>query len=676
MVQHSTGSGKSVTMAWLGHRLSNLFGKDRSKIFDAVIVVTDRLVISRQLEKLMSATSPTPGKVKSHIDGSSCSLGDELDDNAKFIVTNIQKFHALREQIVDDHRDKQFAVIIDEAHSSTGGELQTALLEVLQGEVSADNVSFYAFTATPKDRTLDIFGHEVDGEPAPFHLYSMKQAREEGFIVDVLQNFLSKEIVAEVAPAIETSTAYDPKTSVKSLVAETEEAIELKARFIAGHFNNKVRDLLDGKARGMVLASSRKTALQYALSLREIFQQRGWQQQVLVAFSDALPEPDVGEHAGAKYGEGHFNPDGISGSEIPRRFSKDHQLLVVADKFQTGFSESKLMAMYVDKPLSGLRAVQTLSRLNRLHRGKGKDGVSPFVVDFRNDPDEIYDAFLKFDEGVKPVKLIGRDLLPEVYKALLAPGVFKPRDCQVLREKYDHQSQGHEEISMYLTNFREAYHGLPNAEKEPFRKAVKSFLEYYSPYFLVWSDTLDEEDAQKFRNSFLMCWAIRKDVEAPLSSDISHITLSEEDVIIGDVKMIDHGIASSGRQVAVPNEPTEITFNPHARRERYQKTLEELVEAYREYVTTLLGDEIDASIHNIADQLSEKAHSSEELQEAARDESFAAYRERYSNRFESLLLDASEADNLARMLLENERLKETVEREMAAYSFGRHNSAA
>jgi len=405
LIQHSTGSGKSNSIAWLAHQLIDL-RQEGQPVFDSIIVVTDRRVLDKQIRdtvRQFAQVSAVVGYAEHSSD-----LRRYLEGGKKIIITTIQKFPFILKELGTRHRTRSFAIIIDEAHSSQGSRLSTALNRALgldtgceddedainhlmQSHRLAPNASYFAFTATPKNRTLEIFGEpypEGDGvKHRPFHSYTMKQAIQEGFIMDVLRSYTPVAGYYRLAKTVEDDPEYDVKKAHKKLrryVELHQQAIRLKAEIMVDHFHEHVivRQKIGGEARAMVVTSGIEAAIRYFFAIREYLKERKSPWQAIVAFS--------GEHeyGGSKVTEASLN--GFASNLITERFQEDpYRFLVVADKFQTGYDEPLLHTMYVDKTLSGIKAVQTLSRLNRAHPKKH----DTFVLDFRNDVDTIQQAF-------------------------------------------------------------------------------------------------------------------------------------------------------------------------------------------------------------------------------------------------------------------------------------------
>ncbi|MDR7134521.1 type I restriction enzyme R subunit [Lysobacter niastensis] len=413
LIQHSAGSGKSNSIAWLAHQLVGLQGKDDKPVFDSVIVVTDRRILDKQIKDTIKQFAQVAATV-GHADHSG-DLRRFIASGKKIIITTVQKFPHVLDEIGSEHAGRRFAIVIDEAHSGQGGKTALAMNRALTGtgrdteedaeESTEDrinqlmearkllpNASYFAFTATPKNKTLELFGEPMpqpDGvvKHRPFHSYTMKQAIEERFILDVLKNYTPVNSYYKLIKKIEDDPKFDAKRAKKKLrryVESHDHAIRLKAEIMVDHFHQDVlaRQKIGGQARAMVVTSGIERALQYYHAINDYLVERKSPVRAIVAFS--------GEHeyAGKKVTEASLN--GFASSLISDRIAEDpYRLLVVADKFLTGYDEPLLHTMYVDKGLSGIKAVQTLSRLNRAH--PKKDEV--FVLDFMNDADTIKESF-------------------------------------------------------------------------------------------------------------------------------------------------------------------------------------------------------------------------------------------------------------------------------------------
>jgi type I restriction enzyme R subunit len=424
LIQHSAGSGKSNSIAWLAYRLSSLHNATDERIFDSVIVVTDRKVLDQQLQNTIYQFEHKTGVVQK-IDKDSSQLASALGYGTNIIITTLQKFPFVVDK-VGELPERKYAVIIDEAHSSQGGEASKKLKEVLASKSLEDatkddleedytgddfvreqiersaaargqqpNISFFAFTATPKYKTLQVFGDkDENGKPKPFHLYSMRQAIEEGFILDVLQNYTTYELYFKLTKAIEEDPNLNKKKAAKAIgkfVSLHPHNLAQKTEIIIEHFRDIVSKKIGGKAKAMLVCGSRLHAKRYFEEFERYIKKKGYENEIkiLVAFSGKVVDDNTPD------GVSEPEMTGYSEKELPTIFERDeYKILIVADKYQTGFDQPLLHTMYVDKKLSGVKAVQTLSRLNRMHPGK----EDTFVLDFANDRQTILDSFQPYYE--------------------------------------------------------------------------------------------------------------------------------------------------------------------------------------------------------------------------------------------------------------------------------------
>ena len=422
LVQHSAGSGKSNSIAWLAYRLSSLHDKNDNRVFDSVIVVTDRRVLDQQLQNTIYQFEHKTGVVQK-IDKDANQLAYAISSGSHIIITTLQKFPFVIDK-VGDLPDRKYAVIIDEAHSSQGGEAHKKMKEVLsttdsdpeieetedysaedfireQVEKSAaargqqKNISFFAFTATPKYKTLAIFGeNSIEDKPQPFHLYSMRQAIEEGFILDVLENYTNYELYFKLSKAIEDDPTLNKKKATRAIghfVNFHPHNLAQKTEIVIEHFRQVVAKKIGGRAKAMFVTSSRKLAKRYFEEFNKYIKENDYTKElkILVAFSGSVVDDN--------YPDGVSEPQltGYGERELPRIFETgEYRILIVADKYQTGFDQPMLHTMYVDKKLSGVKAVQTLSRLNRTAPGK----EDTFILDFVNDRETIFESFQPYYE--------------------------------------------------------------------------------------------------------------------------------------------------------------------------------------------------------------------------------------------------------------------------------------
>jgi len=499
LVEHSAGSGKSNSIAWLAHRLSSLHNDKDEKVFDSVIVITDRLVLDQQLQNTIYQFEHKSGVVQK-IDVDSSQLAEALATGTPIVITTLQKFPFVTEKI-GELPARTYAVIIDEAHSSQGGESATELKGVLAGTAIKEaakakaeedglpdneeeilrtmakrgkqpNISFFAFTATPKHKTLEVFGQPgPDGKPCPFHLYSMRQAIEEKFILDVLKHYTTYKTYYRLIKSIEDDPEVDKKKAARALarfVSFHPHNIAQKTEVMVEHFQHFTRHKIGGKAKAMVVTSSRLHAVRYKQAFDKYITEKGYTGiKTLVAFSGTVIDPDM---PGKEYTEVGMNK-GIKEKELPEKFGTDeYQVLLVAEKYQTGFDQPLLHTMYVDKRLAGIQAVQTLSRLNRMHPGK----EDTFVLDFVNETQEILDAFQPYYEETVIGEQAKAEQLYELQAKLDAEQVYYKGEV--------------EEFSKVFYKPRErqtsADHATMNACIDP---AVNRFKE------------LDEETQEEFR---------------------------------------------------------------------------------------------------------------------------------------------------------------------------------
>jgi len=510
LVQHSAGSGKSNSIAWLAHRLSTLYDANDQKIFDSIIVVTDRLVLDQQLQNTIYQFEHKQGVVRK-IDVDSAQLAQALAAAVPIIITTLQKFPFITEKI-GELPNRKYAVIVDEAHSSQGGESATELKSVLSaaavkeelqkkwdaGEIpdkedevvrtmlkrgKQPNISFFAFTATPKYRTLEVFGQPgPDSKPQPFHLYSMRQAIEEKFILDVLLHYTTYKTYYRLVKSIADDPKVEKKEAAKALARYMSlhpHNIAQKTQVMIEHFQHVTRHKIGGKAKAMVVTSSRLHAVRYKESFDKYIAEKGYTGiKTLVAFSGTVIDKDFHDK---EYTEVGMNK-GIKEKELPEKFAtEEYQVLLVAEKYQTGFDQPLLHTMYVDKRLSGIQAVQTLSRLNRTHPGK----EDTFVLDFVNDTKEILDSFQPYYEQT----LVGEQAQPQqlyelqakldaqqvYYKAEVdefARVFYRPKETQSLAD--------HAKMNACLDPAVERFKKLEEVKREEFRGWLTAYRNLYS----------------------------------------------------------------------------------------------------------------------------------------------------------------------------------------------------
>ena len=452
LIQHSAGSGKSNSIAWLARQLIDL-QKDNAAVFDSIIVVTDRRILDKQIHDTIRQFSQVSATV-GHADRSG-DLRRFIESGKKIIISTVQKFPFILDEIGNEQRGRRFAILIDEAHSSQGGRTSGAMTQALAEAGQTDeeetfedqinrlmesrrllpNASYFAFTATPKNKTLEIFG---DPEPQPdgtvrhhpFHSYTMKQAIQEGFILDVLQHYTPVQSYYRLAKTVADDPEFDTRKAQRKLrrfVEGHDHAIRLKAEIMVDHFHDQVlaQGKIGGQARAMVVTNGIERAIQYFHAVRDYLQERKSRYQAIVAFSGEF------EFGGVKVSETSLN--GFPSNQIPKKIQGDlYRFLICADKFQTGYDEPLLHTMYVDKTLSGIKAVQTLSRLNRAHPRKH----DVFVLDFLNNADTIRDAFADFYRTTILADETDPDKLHDLQADLDGAQVYSPEQVDDLVERY------------------------------------------------------------------------------------------------------------------------------------------------------------------------------------------------------------------------------------------------
>jgi type I restriction enzyme R subunit len=510
LIQHSAGSGKSNSIAWVAHRLASLYDAQDEKVFDSIIVVTDRVVLDQQLQNTVYQFEHKQGVVQK-IDIDSTQLADALSTGVHIVITTLQKFPFVTEKIGDLPK-RRYAVIVDEAHSSQGGESATELKGVLGGATIKEearkkaeeeglpdyeeevlrtmvkrgrqpNISFFAFTATPKYKTLEVFGRPgVDGKPLPFHLYTMRQAIEEEFILDVLKNCTTYKTYYRLIKSIEDDPKVDKRKAARALarfMSMHPHNIAQKTEVMVEHFRHFTMHRIGGKAKAMVVTSSRLAAVRYKQSFDRYIAEKGYKGiKTLVAFSGTVIDPDV---PGVEYTEVGMNK-GIREKELPDKFvGEEYQVLLVAEKYQTGFDQPLLHTMYVDKRLAGIQAVQTLSRLNRMHAGK----EDTFVLDFVNEPEEILAAFQPYYEQTLIGERAEARQLYELQAKLGAQQVYHANEveefCKVFYKSTINQTPAdHARMNACIDPAVTRYKQLDEEDRETFQKDLVAYRNLYA----------------------------------------------------------------------------------------------------------------------------------------------------------------------------------------------------
>ena len=524
LIQHSAGSGKSNSIAWLSHRLASLHDKHDEKVFHSVIVVTDRRVLDQQLQSTIYQFEHKTGVVEK-IDEDTRQLARALSQGTPIVITTIQKFPFISQALSTlekkgsgvkiDTAGKRFAVIVDEAHSSQSGETATALRGMLNkegieaaiaaqlsGEEDDDlsddakaavlrdalrrarqpNLSFFAFTATPKFKTKVLFDEPGPSGASPFHEYSMRQAIEEGFVMDVLQNYTTYKRFFGLAKQVEDDPDVPRRKAAKALTRYLElhpVNIEQVVSVIVEHFRLYVMYELGGRAKAMVVTGSRLAAVRYKLAFDRYIEDQGYTGiRSLVAFSGTVDDPD---DPGSSYTEVAMN-DGLAESELPETFERDdYRVLLVAEKYQTGFDQPLLQTMYVVKRLAGVQAVQTLSRLNRIAPGKSRI----FVLDFANEEDDIHKAFKPYYETTPVGENADPQRMSQLQHRLLEWAICTPADVTAFAEvwyrgKRHHSVSDHRVMNAVLDAVVQRFQDREEEEREQFRGQLNAYRNLYA----------------------------------------------------------------------------------------------------------------------------------------------------------------------------------------------------
>lgn len=652
LIQHSAGSGKTDSIAWTAHRLASLHGPDEQKVFDGVIVVSDRQVLDGQLQRAVEQLETTPGVfqpiTRGADDSKSKQLAEALLARKQIIGVTLQTFpHAL--SVIEANeglRGRRYAVIADEAHSSQSGEAAASLKQLLtagkagaaslvsadsapDGAVSTDTmvgsgiddgadatevdtedvladlmarkvgigtISFFAFTATPKGKTVDLFGRaDETGVKREFDLYSMKQAIEEGFILDVLKNYVPYDLAFTIAQAGETDVEVD----VSKANSEAMRWVRLhpfniaqKVAVIVEHFRANVRSELGGRAKAMVVTGSRKEAVRYKLAIDKYLIDNKLQGQLgaLVAFSGGVTDEDSGPE---EFTESNMNP-GLKGRALEDAFGgSEFQVMIVANKFQTGFDQPLLVGMYVDKKLSGITAVQTLSRLNRVIPGK----ENTYIIDFVNDPAEILAAFQTYYEDAVLQNESDPNVIHDMLGKLSSMGIVDPHDINGVvdawlnktshNKLYSHVATSRDRFWVRWNDATEAGDELELDRLEDFRGTVNAFVHSYD----FFSQILD------YGSTDIEKWAIflrvyrrvieRQEAVAP--------TINSDDIVLTHYRLRKLEAASLGLTSGTPGELSGVTAaGSGALRETKYGLLQEVIDKINTLFTGTGIDEVDA----------------------------------------------------------------------------------
>ena len=672
LIQHSAGSGKTNTIAWLAHRLASLHDTEDNVIFDTVCIITDRIVVDRQLQNAVLSLEHKAGLIKVMDDTcTSKDLAEALNGNTKIIVTTIHKFMYIHE-LVQELKNKTFAVIIDEAHSSTAGsamesvtyalsesrklseatptavsEDEPSMADLIEDEISRsgkqDNVSMIAFTATPKPTTLQLFGTlNEEGKKVAFDLYSMKQAIEEGFILDVLKNYVTYKTYYKINKAIEDDPELETiaaKRKIAKYIELHDTNIAQKVEIIIEHFKNNIMKELGGKAKAMVITSSRQAAVKYRNEFVSYITKHGYTGiHALVAFSGKVPLD------GKEYTESVMN--GISEEALPEAFdSNDYQVLLVANKYQTGFDQPKLCAMYVDKRLRGVSAVQTLSRLNRICAPFDK---KTFVLDFKNEYDDIQKAFSPFytetilNETITPSDIRAVEAQVDQYNFLDIDDIDAFNEYLYLEKR---TAKDKAKMWSLLDKSLQIINKFGQLEKMEIRATIKRFIRFYS--FLIQATCFENVDLHKKYNylSYLV-----KEIEIGGGGNDFDIA---DKITASNFKQKKTGEETreieSKPEVDLPK-PNEVFFDESAKK-KLSEIIDEINATYNKNFDV---DVASKSALQMRDLLLKNGH----LRDSARNNSLKDFKFAYFDAVQEALLEGYEQNqDFFALLLDNDEKK-------------------
>ncbi len=601
LIQHSAGSGKSNSIAWTAYRLASLHDENNKPVFASVIIVTDRTVLDRQLQETISSFDHTLGTVETIGEGkSSKDLRDAINGGSRIIVTTLQKFPVIYSE-VDNTKGKGFAIIVDEAHSSQTGssaiKLKTALADTeaalreyaeLEGLAEDEidkqdklvqemiahgkhkNLSFFAFTATPKGQTLEMFGTEYeDGSFHPFHIYSMKQAIQEGFILDVLQNYMTYHTCFKIAKTIPDNPDV-PASRAAKVIRRFETLhpynISQKSQIIVETFRSTTSRAIGGKGKMMVVTSSRLAAVRYYHEVKRYIQQQGYHDvDILVAFSGSVKDGDD------EYTQPMLNvrKDGthITDDQTKAEFHDNFNVLIVAEKYQTGFDEPLLHTMIVDKKLRGVKCVQTLSRLNRTCAGKN----DTFVLDFVNTAEDIQEAFQPFYQETSLSQEVNTDLIYKLQKELRGYNIYSDSDIDAFSsiyystKKQDSTMLG--KMTSALKPVADRYNGITTSDRYNFRRQVRSFVKWYG--YISQICRMFDVPMQK---EYVFCSYLLRllpaepvkmiDLEGALRLEFYKLEQTfKGDIVLTDTAGVYEPAGGKGKATPEPKEPLEEVIN-------------------------------------------------------------------------------------------------------------------
>jgi len=676
LIEHSAGSGKSNSIAWLAHHLAGLHNAEDKKVFNSIVVITDRLVLDQQLQDTIYQFEHKKGVVEK-IDDNTQQLAKALAENVPIVISTIQKFPFIAqaintlakkgETVKIDTKDHRFAVIVDEAHSSAAGESAQELRRILNKDgieaiVAAQmldeeddsnlspearenmlremakrprqpNLSYFAFTATPKFKTLALFDEPGDDSKSPFHLYSMRQAIQEKFILDVLANYTTYKAYFGMVKAIADDPSVPQREAARALtrfLAFHPHNLRQKVEVIVEHFRSFTKHKIGGRAKAMVVTGSRLHAVHYKLAIDEYIAEKGYTDiKTLVAFSGEVVDPDTGK----KFTEVGMNK-GIKESELPEKFAtEEFQILIVAEKYQTGFDQLLLHTMYVDKRLDGVQAVQTLSRLNRTAPGK----TDTFVLDFVNEREDIHKAFKPYYSETDIGDMPDVHQLYAIQTELQASPVIDNPDitafCEIwFRNRRDPTAGEHKQLNGIIDKAVERYKALSDNDKDQFKSKVVSFRNLYA--FLAQMIPYQDSDLEKFYTyaRFLLSKLPRR------SSGLGYELEDEVALRFYRLEQVSSGSIDLEEGEGDPLKgPTEVGLR---RADDKKVALSQLVDKLNER----FGTDFKPADQLFFDQIAEAAVDNETLRTAAKVNSMENFKPVFDRMLEGLFIDRMEGN--------------------------------
>ncbi|HFP6571306.1 TPA: type I restriction endonuclease subunit R [Enterococcus faecalis] len=658
LIQHSAGSGKTNSISWLAHRLSKMHDKENKAFFDSVIVITDRRVLDKQLQDAVYQLEHKAGTVE-RIDKDSNQLAQAIQSGTRIVITTLQKFPYVLDKIAK-LSSKNYAVVIDEAHSSQGGKSAKAMSQVLSNmtleeayeqdrlieENLADveelivedivksgkqtNVSYFAFTATPKPKTLERFGRKnSEGKFVPFHVYSMRQAIEEGFILDVLQNYTTYKTYYNIISASDEKVLKSEATKkIGRFVTLHPHNIAQKVEVIVEHFRERTQHKLDGRAKAMLVTSSRLHAVRYKLAMDKYIKSRHYKDMAtLVAFSGKVEDGND-----TPYTESNMN--GFSENELPDKFhTDDFQVLIVAEKYQTGFDEPLLQTMYVDKPLSGVKAVQTLSRLNRTCPGKS----DTFILDFVNETEEIKKAFQPYYETTALESETDPNLLYELkdtidqYEIVTLEELDKVASL-VMSGKLETSASEQGKLNSIIDKGVERYQRLDSEDQDIVREAIVKYLRTYG--FLL--QIIDFADVDLHKMYLYVNYLIRK-----LPKKKRDTFTLPDDVALNYYKIKQTAVGAIGLEKTGIEYIEGVGHGVSSIIEEEKVRLSDIIDKINER----FGTDFDPEDKLFMDQVTSKMHSDESFVMKAKNNSFDNFVLGVEKQSQDILIDKYETNS-------------------------------